>query len=95
MAFLQPDHFADISDAIIVDLQRRLARGTANDHVALRGTYRAHVLREYMDEFGLGGKEASGLLITDDGTALTADGRRFEGAPSYAEFIEYVRKGRS
>ncbi|MDN4608629.1 hypothetical protein [Sporosarcina highlanderae] len=89
-----PDYFADLSDADISDLQRRLVRNDANDWPIIRYTYRAYVKCEYIGDYSLTRDQVKSLHVYDDGIAMLPNGEKFVGAPSLAKFAEYVRKGR-
>ena len=91
--FMQPDYFAGISDAVMIDMQRRLLRGSENDSTIIKATYTTYVLREYAESFCLSAGEVAGLTVDDDGTGTTAVSQ-FTGAPSLAEFVDYIRQGR-
>lgn len=93
--FLQPDYFAGMSDKFIRELKEKAARGLPVDMMMLREVYAVKVQREYAESFWLDAEEAERLTVFDDGTAEDEITRReYEGAPSWTQFIEYVRKGR-
>ena len=93
--FLKPDYFADLSDAVISDLQLHLARDNSRDWAVVRHAFKEFVRRDYADSFGLSTEYAASLFIYDNGNALSPDNRRFDGAPTLWDFAEYLRKGRS
>ena len=93
-AFLKPDYFVEIPDAVINDLQRRLLRGNVNDATIIKATYTSYVTKEYAYSFWLDAVEVAKLTVNDDGSA-ESDSKCLSGAPSLAEFVEYVRQGRT
>lgn len=91
--FMKVDYFAEIADAVINDLHRRSLRGNENDATIIKATYTTYLLSNYAESFWLDKSAVAALTVNDDGSA-ESDSRQLTGAPSLAEFIEYVRQGR-
>lgn len=85
--FLQVDYFAHLTQAQIAALKKA-------DDAELKAFYDADTRADYAESFWLDDVQATGLTINEDGTAEGVDGRKLSGRPSFAVFIEYIRKGR-
>jgi len=91
--FLENDYFKELSDVVIQDSQIRLERNKADDALVLFSTYRTERLHNLIADYGFDAVAVKEIEIYHDGSA-TLSGRNLYAAPTYFEFLDYVREGR-